>query len=391
MAAEQVVALEGGPVACIGALDFDRTPTGISPRRLPDWTRPQMPDLMMNAMVGMGSGVRLAFATDSDEVELDVMVTGFRIAGNPRRPAVFQLVTGGRTIDAPAASMHCFVLDFLDPSNDSFEPGEPTTIRFEGLGTNNDTVEIWLPHAATTELRALRVAAGATVTATPPSTRRRWLHYGSSISHCMEADTPTETWPAIAARLGDVQLFSLGLAGQCHLDGFVARTIRDQPADLISLKLGINIVNGDTMRERTFVPAVHAFLDTIRDGHPDTPVLVVSPIFCPSAEDTPGPTFMSPDGGFDTVSSGGPELQRIREGCLTLRRIRELLAGVVEARRAQGDEQLAYLDGLELFGEADAADLPDRLHPNNAGYARMGQRFAAVVFGVVTDTNRTQS
>lgn len=157
MTAEQHVPLEGGPVTCTGALDFDRTPTGISPRRLPDWTRLQIPDVMMNAMVGMGSGVRLAFTTDSDEVELDVMVTGFRIAGTPRRPAVFQLVTGSHTIDASAASMHCFVLDFLDPTNDSFEPGEPTTIRFEGLGTAGEAVEIWLPHAAATELRALRV------------------------------------------------------------------------------------------------------------------------------------------------------------------------------------------------------------------------------------------
>ena len=381
MTADQLVPLEDGPMAWVGALDHDRSPTGLSPRRLPAWTRPQVTDPMLNAIVGMGSGVRLAFTTDSDVVELDVMVTGFRIAGTESRPVVFDLVTGARTISIPATSMHCFVLDYNDPSNDSFESGEPTTIRFEALGSDTRAVEIWLPHAASTEVRAVRVGTAATVTATPPSDRRRWVHYGSSISHCMEADTPTQTWPAIAARLGDVELFSLGLAGQCQLDGFVARTIRDQPADLISLKLGINIVNGDTMRERTFLPAVHAFLDTVREGHPDTPILVVSPIFCPSAEDAPGPTFMSADGGFDTVASDTPELQRIREGCLTLRRIRELLAGLVESRRALGDEQLAYLDGLELFGEADAADLPDRLHPNNAGYARMGERFAAAVFG----------
>lgn len=35
----------------------------------------------------------------------------------------------------------------------------------------------------------------------PPSARRRWVHHGSSISHCMEADQPTGTRPAVAARL----------------------------------------------------------------------------------------------------------------------------------------------------------------------------------------------
>jgi hypothetical protein len=374
----QEIALEGGPLACVGALDFDRSPTGIIPRRLPAWTRPQVPDLFMHSMISMGSGVRLAFTTDSDVIELDAMVTGFRLKGGASRRPAFQLVIAGEPTRTVAANaFNCFILDLAHPADIGFEEGGPTTIRFVDLGTGTKSVELWLPHAASTELRSLRIAASATATETPPSGRRVWLHYGSSISHCMEAETPTETWPAIAAAQAGVELFSLGLAGQCQLDPFVARTIRDQPADVISLKLGINIVNGDAMRERVFIPAVHGLLDTIRDGHPETPILVVSPIFCPSAEDAPGPTLMAADGTFYTV----PGMAEIRTGCLTLRRVRELLAGIVAARRDLGDTNLSYLDGLELFGPDDAGDLPDLLHPNNAGYARMGTRFAAAAFG----------
>jgi lysophospholipase L1-like esterase len=43
--------------------------------------------------------------------------------------------------------------------------------------------------------------------------------------------------------------------------------------------------------------------------------------------------------------------------------------------------QLFYLNGLTLFNETDLADLPDGLHPNAAGQQRMGERFAAAVFG----------
>jgi lysophospholipase L1-like esterase len=53
---------------------------------------------------------------------------------------------------------------------------------------------------------------------------------------------------------------------------------------------------------------------------------------------------------------------------------------VVEGRRKAGDENLDYLDGLTLFGAADASDLPDDLHPNGAGYVRMGQRFHSAAF-----------
>jgi lysophospholipase L1-like esterase len=38
------------------------------------------------------------------------------------------------------------------------------------------------------------------------------------------------------------------------------------------------------------------------------------------------------------------------------------------------------LDGLALFGPHDVADLPDLLHPNAAGYQRMGERFHAMAF-----------
>jgi hypothetical protein len=192
----------------------------------------------------------------------------------------------------------------------------------------------------------------------------------------MEAEHPTGTWPAVAARAAGVDLYSLGLAGQCQLDQFAARTIRDLPADLISLKLGINVVNADSMRERAFVPAVHGLLDTIRDGHPDTPIVVISPIICPVAEDHPGPTLPNLDGRFDVVDR--PE--ELTVGALSLERIRELLSIVVAQRRGAGDANLHSLHGHELFGAADVGDLPDGLHPNSAGYRRMGERFAAYAF-----------
>jgi len=268
-------------------------------------------------------------------------------------------------------------IDPADPRGLGFALGEPTTIRFDGLAPGRKLIELWLPHRASVELRSLRVDDGATVEAAPAPAGRQWIHYGSSISHCLEANSPTTTWPAVASRLAGVELVSLGLAGQCMLDQFVARTIRDLPADLISLKVGINLVNGDTMRDRAFGPALNGFLDTVREGHPDTPILLVSPIFCPSAENKPGPSVPAPDGRFTTLDG----MEDSRATCLTLTKIRAAEAALVASRRTGGDSNLHYLDGLKLFGANDAADLPDDLHPNPAGYKRMGERFAALAFG----------
>jgi hypothetical protein len=366
-----------GPVEMVGALDLDRSATGVTPRRLPAWTRPQIPDVFMEGVVGMPSGVRLRFASDTTAVELDVMLTLVRQLPNPLRPAVFDAVVDGALVAQASSTTGTLITVATDRRDASFTPGEATTIRLDGLVPGDKVIEVWLPQGTNVELRALRVDGGASVEVAPPPTSRRWVHYGSSISHCLEADSPTGTWPAITAARAGVDLVNLGFGGQCLLDPFVARTIRDLDADLISMKVGINVVNGDALRERAFSPAVHGFLDQVRDGHPDTPLLVVSPIYCPSVEDAPGPTMARPDGTYHAVRG----CDELRDTSLTLRRIRGLLAGIVAARRELGDANLHYLDGLDLLGEADADDLPDLLHPNAAGYARMGERFATLVFG----------
>jgi hypothetical protein len=160
------------------------------------------------------------------------------------------------------------------------------------------------------------------------------------------------------------------------LDPFVARTIRDVPADL-SVKIGINIVYGDTMRERTFGPAPHGFLDTIRDGHPSTPLAVVTPIICPIHEHHPGPSLIDRDRQVFRAVERPTELAA---GALSLRRIGELITAIVTARRGHGDTNLHLIDGLDLFDSDDVADLDDRLHPNAAGYLLMGERFHQIAF-----------
>jgi hypothetical protein len=164
------------------------------------------------------------------------------------------------------------------------------------------------------------------------------------------------------------------------LDQLGGREVRDTPATFISLKVGINIVNLDTLKFRTFAPAVHGFLDTVREGQPDTPILLVSPIICPPHEDAPGPTISLDDGGQFVVGARAVEDPEAERHGLTLRRMREILEEIVRIRRTT-DTNLHYLSGLTLFDERDLGDLPDLLHPNGDGYVRMGRRFAESAFG----------
>ena len=350
-----------------GALELEHRGDAVSARRLPKWTRSQVPE-GMDVMVRMPSSVRLQFQTDSTSVGVEFLST--LMMGS--RPACWNLQIEDEVFANRSSEGNHIVSDPSNPRGFRVERGKVSTLWFEDLPPGPKKCELWWPHNCFVELHAIHLDHDSVLSKPDEEKRTKWLHYGSSISHCMEAEEPAKTWPAVAARICGVSLQNLGFGGQCHLDQFVARTIRDQDADLISLKVGINIVNADSMKERVFMPAVHGFLDTIREGHPTTPVTVISPIFCPSAEDRPGPTIPGGDGRFKTVEADA----RLRYGSMSLSRVREILADIVEVRRRTGDTRIQYFNGLELFGEDDRADLPDDLHPNPVGYIRMGQRFA---------------
>lgn len=362
-----------------GAIEVEPTALGVLPHRLPAWARAQLPDPQLLLVESQPSGVRLAFRTAATSVELVALPTKRVYTGSPPRPdGVYDLVVGGEVVDRGCIpGGHVLTVDLLTGRAER-TAGEPGTVRFDGLPDGEQDVEIWLPHDETTEILELRT--DAPVSPTPDRGRPVWLHHGSSISHGSNAEHPTGTWPATAARIGGVELVNLGYGGSALLDQCVARTIRDTPADRISLKLGINVANHDLMRLRAFTSAVHGFLDTVRDGHPDTPLLVVSPIWCGIHEETPGPA--APDmsslaeGRLRFAALGDPA--EVAQGKLTLRVVRAELERIV-AQRA--DPQLSYLDGLTLYGADDAADrpLPDDLHPDSATHRLIGERFARAV------------
>nr|WP_246325754.1 GDSL-type esterase/lipase family protein [Actinomycetospora corticicola] len=352
---------------------MEPTERGLRPHRLPAWARAQNVEPQLAMAESQPSGVRLAVRTAASAVELDTHRTVYSYRGLPPRPeGVYDLVVDGAPIASASTTGGTGVE--MDPRTGEVvtTTGPAGTVRFE-LPPGEHDVEIWLPTHETTDLVAVR--ADAPLHPASGAGRRRWVHHGSSISHGSNAASPTGTWAAVAARTAGVELTNLGFGGSAMVDPFVARTIRDLPADVISVKLGINVVNGDVMRRRAFVPAVHGFLDTIREGHPTTPLLLVSPILCPIHEDTPGPgTMLLDDGRTRFAATGDPA--DVPAGRLTLRVIRELLAAVV-AQRAD-DPHLAYLDGRELYGEADepGLPLPDALHPDAATHRSMGERFA---------------
>ncbi len=295
----------------------------LRPWRLPCAELPFYHEALV-ANAGKPSGVRLALATDSRTLRLET-------AGETGRGAVVAL-----TIDGQEATQT--VID------------EAGCAAFELDGARH-RVELWLPHQAEVRVAGLQLAAGATIAPAAAPTGRRWITYGSSITHGAGASSPVLNWPARVALARDLDLVNLGYGGQCHLDPLVARCIAGLPAEAITIKVGINIYNQASLGPRTFRSNLIAFVRLVRAGHPTTPIVLISAIFSYAREHTENKVG------------------------LTLVQMRTEVATAVEILRAAGDAHISYLDGLELLGAADHARLPDKLHPDDAGYALMAERF----------------
>jgi hypothetical protein len=385
-----------------GHADLERTAQGVRIHRLPAWLRRLWPEPMLMGAQRQPAGVRLVLETEASALELTVLSTRSAFPGAERPRGVLDVVIDGEVAGHDALTGGELMVIDPETGETSSSTGPTHTTRID-LAPGTHRVELWLPYSEDVLLESLRAEpegptadssstgaldAGASDAGTgrplvrpvaPSATR--WVHHGSSISHGSNAATPLGTWPVLAARAAGADLRNLGFSGSAMIDAPVAQVIRDAPADIISLKLGINVVGGDIMRRRALVPAVHGFLDTIRQGHPNTPVVLISPLHCGLFEGVTGPSAVDPQalarGEIRFMSSGDPA--GTSPGRLDLPAVREALAEVCAARE---DPQLHHIDGLHLYGAQDEAELPlpDALHPGPEAHARIAERFVARVF-----------
>lgn len=361
-----------------GAVEVTLDDDGLRVRRLPQWTVEQHAVAGTDRMARWGAGVSLELHTAASVLRLSVTV----IRATDRRdrapaPASFAVddgplvpVTDGPVIvDARGAAPLTL-------------PGQPVAIELPlGAGATARDVRVWLPHGAETVIHS--AALDAEASAGPASALPRWTHYGSSISHGSDLDDPRAPWPVQAATGLALELTNTAIAGNAMLDGYAARAIAEHPADLLTLKVGINIVNGDAMRVRTFIPALHQFLDLVRSGHPRAPIVVITPLACPIHEQTPGPVREVSPGR----AGGTPGEVRPGDGTLTLSVVRSVIADVVAGRQGR-DDRLFLLDGLGLLGPDDAGLLYDDLHPDRRGHDLIASRFVAAASDATSPLGR---
>ena len=235
-------------------------------------------------------------------------------------------------------------------------PAQPGRQRVEvRLGEGESPAILYLPEGMRPTVHALRGLDGAIEPAPP---QPRWLCYGDSIAEGWVATGPAHSWPAVVGREQGLDVVNLGYAGSARGEIVSAEQIAELSADLISISYGTNCWTRTPSSTPAFRAGLEAFLDVVRQGHPATPLVAVSPILRPDAEQVP-----------NRLGAKLSELRASFEAC-------------IEARIASGDASLIAIPGAALV---EAERMPDGIHPDDAGHAAMAAQLGPALRGALQD------
>ncbi len=306
--------------------------------RLPldTWGTAQIPVSVRLELIGDASRIEIDYACATDDL-------GYRGEG---AGTTFSAWRGDQEVATATAT--------LDGGTVSLEVGGADADYTVGSA---DVLTVYLPEGMKPTLTAVRPVGGSLE---PAPRGPRWLAYGDSLTEGWVASGPAYCWPAVAARRHRLDLVNLGYAGSCRGELASAEQLAKLPADVISLGYGTNCWTRIPYSRALLAANLRAFLSILREGHPQTPIVVWSPVVRPDAEQTPN-----------------------RLGAT----LADLRAEIEEFAQTAGGP-LELIRGLPLLS---GDQLADGVHPGDEGHAVMAEAIGSAVAraaGVKAGTSR---
>ncbi|HXA32242.1 MAG TPA: GDSL-type esterase/lipase family protein, partial [Acidimicrobiales bacterium] len=293
-------------------------------------------------------GVRLELVGDAEAIEIEYETAtsdlGYRGAG---AGTTFTSWRGQSVIDdVPAVLGRGRVTLRVAAAGGNAGPGGRASDESDWDGS--DRTVVTLPEGMRPSILAVG-GLGGTVQPAPP--QPRWLCYGDSIAEGWAASNPGRAWPAVAGRRYGLDVVNLGYAGAARGEMVSAEEIAGLPAAVISLSYGTNCWTRIQHSAEQVGAGLDAFVDLVRTGHPDTPIVVASPVIRPDAEDR--------QNGLGA----------------TLADLRSVIEARIE-RRCQGDPRLHLVRGGT---QLTADQLADGVHPGDEGHRILAEAIGSAV------------
>jgi lysophospholipase L1-like esterase len=202
-----------------------------------------------------------------------------------------------------------------------------------------------LPHIVT--LKVIDIEGDFAPAREEQSPSKRYLTYGSSITHGQASIRPTGSYAMRTAEYLGVDLINLGFGGGAHCEKQMADYIADrQDWDFASLELGINMVGGFEVEE--FRKRVKYFIPRITEAHPDKYIFCIDMF-----------TFYM-------------DYDRSAEKQNTFRKI------VKDVVKDIGSKKVIHIDGRDILRSINGLAV-DLVHPSPAGMEEMAMNLSSII------------
>ena len=170
------------------------------------------------------------------------------------------------------------------------------------------------------------------------------VYYGSSITQGGCASRPGNAYPAMISRELDWDYINLGFSGNAKGEPEIAEYISGLDMSMFVYDYDHNAPTQDHLRNTH-----EAMFQKIRSAHPDIPILMLTM----------------------------PKKEPRQAGELWERE--QIIRATYEKARAEGDQNVYFLSGTELMGEAAQAATVDNCHPNDIGFYYMAKRVLKLI------------
>ena len=306
--------LRGRPYPGVASVPYPRAnPADADHLSVDEWDAAQLP-----------AGVRLEFVGDVDAVRVHYKTTtgnlGYRGEGAGCTFAVYR--SGQKVVEVDAV-----LGEGMAELPMTGEPGRPAIV--------------YLPEGMRPLITGIEGIGGEIA---PAPLQPRWLSYGDAITQGWLASAPAASWPTVTARKMGLDLCNFGYSGSACGETTAAAMLADCPADLVTIAFGLNNWSRVPHTPGLVAEKIRAFIGLVRDGHPEIPVIVLSPLLRPDAEMTPN--------RLDA----------------TLADLRVAMEDAVRLQIAAGDVRLQLVQGGSVLGPNDLAD---NVYPNDEGHKRI--------------------
>ncbi len=161
------------------------------------------------------------------------------------------------------------------------------------------------------------------------------VYYGSSITQGGCASNPGTSCQAYVSRWLNVDFVNLGFSGNGMGEPAVAQAISEIDAACFVLDYWGN------PKPDVYKQTMPGFVDILRKKYPTTPIIICSPYY------TTG----------ETTGGGGDSVEK-----------RKIASEFVAARKQAGDQNIYYVNGLEMLSREQADGLVDGGHANSLGF-----------------------